>query len=215
VSSKEISEYLDATENRDTRDYLKLAVKLVDGPKIAIDCGCGAGSDIAYLRANEFQVHAFDIESEAIERCRSRFGDDNNVLLTQSTFDGFIYPSASLVVADSSLCFCPENKFDEVWDKITSSLLPGGVFVGSFLGPEDTMAGPNYKKEAFWPDVYVASKEKVMYWHRDFKIESFIEHKSSGVASDGEHQFWHRYSVVAQKGSNKSSKWDTAYGAPS
>ena len=199
MASKEILKYFDATENRYTRNDLKLAVTLVSDPKIAIDCGCGAGSDIAYLRANEFQVHAFDIELEAIKRCKTRFGNDKYVTLSHSAFDSFRYPSASLIVADSSLCFCPEDKFDEVWNKITFSLLPGGVFVGSFLGCEDTMAGPNYRAEAYWPDILIASKERVRYWLRDFKIESFTEHKSSGMTPDGELQFWHRYNVIAQK----------------
>lgn len=208
MPSKEISEYFDATENRDTRNDLKLAVKLVDSPKIAIDCGCGSGSDIAYLRTKEFHVHAFDIEEEAIKRCESRFSNDKMVALSQSAFDEFRYPSASLIVADSSLCFCPEDKFDEVWDKITHSLLPGGVFVGSFLGVEDSMAGSDYKKEAYWPDVLITSEEKVMRWFREFKIEAYHEHKSSGVGHDGEPQSWHRYSIVAQKKSNKLIKKD-------
>ena len=71
--SKEIMEYYDSTSNRKTRDYLRLAVKLVDGPRVAIDCGCGAGSDIAFLRSNGFLVHAFDIEPESIARCQVRW----------------------------------------------------------------------------------------------------------------------------------------------
>ena len=199
MTSKEISTYFNVTENRPTRDDLKRAIALVNEPKIAIDCGCGAGSDIAFLRANQFQVHAFDIEPEAIERCRRRFGRDSKVWLSQNTFDAFIYPKASLIVADSSLCFCPENMFDAVWEKITHSLLPGGIFVGSFVGGEDTMAGPNYKKALYWPDVLIASESDIINWLRDFRIESFVEHKSSGMGPDGVPQSWHRYAVIAQK----------------
>ena len=206
MPSKEISEYFEATENRDTRDDLKLAIKLVDYPKIAIDCGCGAGSDIAYLRANGFHVHAFDVEEEAIQRCESRFSNEKKVTLSQSTFDKFKYPTASLIVADSSLCFCPEDKFHEVWEKIVQSLLPGGIFVGSFLGAEDSMAGPDYKKEVYWPEVLVTSEETIMHWFRDFKIKTFYEHKSSGVGHDGKPQSWHRYSVVSQKKTNNLNK---------
>ncbi|MBL4740919.1 MAG: hypothetical protein JKY12_07980 [Sneathiella sp.] len=84
--SVEIMEYFEATSNRETREDLKLAVKLVGEPKIAIDCGCGAGSDVAYLRANGFLVHAFDIEQDAIIRCQKRFGNDDTVQLTQASF---------------------------------------------------------------------------------------------------------------------------------
>ena len=199
MPSKDILEYFDSTSNRETRDDLRLAVELVDGPKVAIDCGCGAGSDIAFLRANEFLVHAFDVESESIARCRKRFRDDGNVILSQDSFSTFDYPSVSLISADASLFFCPETEFGEVWRKITESLLPRGIFVGSFLGPEDTMAGSEYKREAFWPEVLVVSEERVRYWLNGFKIMSFTEHKTSGEITDGVPHQWHVFSVVARK----------------
>ena len=157
MPSKEIQEYFDSTADRNTRDDLRLAVNLVEGNKVAIDCGCGAGSDIAFLRSKGFLVHAFDIEEESISRCRKRFINDSDVLLSNASFTSFDYPSASLVVADASLFFCPKYEFTEVWQNITNSVLPNGVFSGSFLGLEDTMAGPNYNKKAYWPDVLVTS----------------------------------------------------------
>ena len=191
MPSKEIMEYYDYTTNRETRDDLRFAVELVNGPKIAIDCGCGAGSDIAFLRAKGFIVHAFDIESESITRCQERFSDDRNVLLSQDTFSTFDYPSASLIVADASLFFCPEDEFDEVWRTITQTLLPDGIFVGTFLGPEDTMAGPDYKKEVFWSEVLVVSEEEVRDLLGGFKIESFTEHKTLDKTPDGNLHQWH------------------------
>ncbi len=173
---------------------------LVDDPNIAIDCGCGAGSDIAYLRSKGFLVHAFDIESESIIRCQKRFGDDKKVQLSQATFSTYNYPSASLILADASLFFCSENEFIEVWNKITESLLPKGIFVGSFLDPEDTMAGSDYKREAFWSEVLVVSEEKIRCWLNGFDIISFTEHRTTGESVDGKPHQWHVFSVVARKG---------------
>ena len=204
--SKEILEYYDSTSNRKPRNDLRLAVNLANGPKIAIDCGCGAGSDIAFLRANGFLVHAFDIESESIARCRKRFSDDKDVILSQDTFCTFDYPRASLILADASLFFCPENEFAEAWYKITESLLPRGIFVGSFLGPEDTMAGSDCKREALWPEVLVVSEEQVRYWLNGFDIISFIEHRTSREAMDGKPHQWHVFSVVARKETSRESK---------
>ena len=204
MPSAEISKYFEATELRDTRDELKLGVSLVEGPRTAIDCGCGAGSDIAFLRANGFAVHAFDIEPEAIARCKKRFRGDDHVSLSQDSFSTFHYPSASLIVADASLFFCPEHEFADVWDNICSALLPGGVFVGSFLGPEDTMAGPGYDRCAFWPDVLVAREQIVKEWLEPFEIISFTEHRKSGTAPGGNHHRWHIYSVVARKEFDKT-----------
>lgn len=204
MPSQEILKYLDATEFRDTRDDLKLGVALVDGARNAIDCGCGAGSDIAFLRANGFTVHAFDIDPEAIARCKRRFGGDDSVSLSQDSFSTFHYPRASLIVADASLFFCPEEEFADVWEKICAALVPGGVFVGSFLGPEDTMAGPGYDRAAFWPNVLVASEHMVKEWLRPFEIISFTEHRKSGTAPGGNCHNWHIYSAVGRKEFNKA-----------
>ncbi|WP_127560364.1 class I SAM-dependent methyltransferase [Saccharospirillum alexandrii] len=204
MPSAEISKYFGATEFRGTREDLKRGVLLVEGPRTAIDCGCGAGSDIAFLRANGFTVHAFDIEPEAIARCQNRFSGDDNVLLSQDSFSTFHYPRASLVVADASLFFCPQDEFSDVWEKICSALLQGGIFVGSFLGPEDTMADPGYDRSAFWPNVLVATEHMVRQWLKPFDVISFNEHRQSGTAPGGTHQRWHIYSVVAQKKFNKA-----------
>jgi 2-polyprenyl-3-methyl-5-hydroxy-6-metoxy-1,4-benzoquinol methylase len=48
---------------------LVYAVSLIGNEKIAVDCGCGAGSDIAYLRNEGFTVYAFDIEEASIKIC--------------------------------------------------------------------------------------------------------------------------------------------------
>jgi len=185
MTSKTISNYFQSTEHRETRADLVSAVKLVNTTKVAIDCGCGSGSDIAYLRSKGFQVHAFDIEPEAIKRCQKRFAGDDNVMLSLASFDDYQYPHCSLVVADSSLFFCPETVFDNVWSKITSSLVPGGVFVGSFLGSEDTMAGDSYRKTSYWPDVMVVTEMQIRTKMKGFNIVSLNEHKSSGYAFDG------------------------------
>ncbi len=205
MPSSKVLKYFNATANRETREDLRLAVNLVEGRRVAIDCGCGAGSDIAYLRTQGFLVHAFDIEEESIIRCKNRFQHDGDVLLSQASFNSYNYPNASLIVADSSLFFCPEHEFGAVWRKITNALLPKGVFAGSFLGPEDTMAGLHYNKEAYWPDILVLSEEKVKDLFNSYKIKSFIEHKASGTTPDGEIHQWHIFSVVAKKASNNAS----------
>ena len=197
--SIEILKYLDATENRETRDDLRRAVGLVEGDKVAIDCGCGAGSDIAFLRSQGFLVHAFDIEEESILRCSKRFEHDSDVQLSQASFNSYDYPKVSLIVADASLFFCPNQQFNMVWGNISNALLPNGVFCGSFLGPEDTMAGPNYNKESYWPDILVMSEEQVKSLFKGFSIASFTEHRTSGRTPDGKLHQWHIFSVVAKK----------------
>lgn len=199
MATIEINEYYDATKSRDIRLDLQHAITMIDEPKVAIDCGCGAGSDIAYLLANGFTVHGFDIESESIARCRERFGEEHNLHLSQDSFNTFSYPKASLILADASLFFCPKKEFDEVWSKINEALLPGGIFVGSFLGPRDTTASPAYQRDAFWPDVLSFTEENLRAKFSTFKIVTWTEHEKDGKTPQGIDHHWHIFALVAQK----------------
>lgn len=199
MTSKEISEYYDVTADRSVRPVLQQAIDLVSDQKVAVDCGCGAGSDIAYLLAEDFIVHAFDIESDSIIRCRQRFDGEPNLYLSQDSFNSFSYPPASLIVADASLFFCPADEFIEVWGKMRKSLMIGGVFVGSFLGPRDSMAGPDYQKERYWADVLVLTEDDLRPIFDDFEIANWIEHEMDGHTAQGNAHHWHIFSVVAKK----------------
>lgn len=199
MPNQEIKEYYDAMENREIRSDLTFAVSIVTEPKIAIDCGCGAGADIDYLLASDFKVYAFDIEDESISRCNKRFNNNPDVILTKADFSSYQYPKASLVVADASLFFCPKTEFDSVWNKIYESLYPDGIFCGSFLGPEDTMAGPVNNKSRFWPATSVFDEQEVKEIFKGYDICRFTEHKTFGKTPQGIPHDWHIYSVVAKK----------------
>jgi len=205
MSSQEIKEYFDATEYREVRSDLIFAVNIVGGPKIAIDCGCGAGADIKYLLEKGFKVYGFDIEDESILRCKKRFKNNKEVILSIAGFNSYNYPKVSLVVANSSLFFCPKTEFDYVWSNITECLYPNGIFCGSFLGPDDIMAGPKYDKRAFWSDILVFNEKEVRDIFKSYEICRFTEHKTSGKTAQGIPHDWHIFSVVAKK-SDKTSK---------
>ena len=196
---EEIANYFKATESREIRDDLVFAVSMVGEPKIAIDCGCGAGADIDYLARNGFTVHGFDVEQESISRCQSRFGDIDKVVLSESSFSNFEYPEASLVVADASLFFCPSSEFKKVWSDICQCLLQNGVFCGSFLGKEDTMAAPGDNPSVFWPEVTALEEFEVIELFKNFEILRFKTHKSKGKTLQGVAHNWHIFQVVAQK----------------
>lgn len=198
MSTIEKFEYYADTANRNTRADLVFAASLVGFDRIAIDCGCGAGSDIAYLRGEGFIVHAFDIENESIKICNDRFKADSHVFLSQDSFSSFKYPKSSLIVADASLFFCPQKEFDTVWAKIYQSLGVGGVFCGSFLGPNDTMASPDFDREAYWPNVSVLEEGELRSKLKGFEIIKFTEHNAVGVTAKGTPHQWHIYSVVAK-----------------
>ena len=205
MSSEAINKYYDATESRGIREDLVFSANIVGEPKVAIDCGCGAGADIDYLLRSGFKVYGFDIEQESISRCQSRFSGNDNVVLTRSSFAAFDYPPASLVVADASLFFCPSFEFKDVWSKIYQCLLPNGVFCGSFLGKEDTMAAPGDNPSVFWSEVTAFEQDEVLVLFNNFEVLRFNTHKSQGTTSQGVDHNWHIFQVVAQK-PNKSKQ---------
>jgi len=199
MPTEEIKEYYAETINRETRSDLVLATTFIKNNKIAVDCGCGAGSDIAYLRKKDFTVYAFDSEQESINICKSRFKNDAKVFLSQDSFSSFDYPKSSLNVADASLFFCPEAEFESIWKNICDSLEFGGIFCGSFLGPKDTMATPEYDEKAFWDNVLVFEENVLRSYFNRFEIIKFTEHNVSGKTPQGLPHRWHIYSVVAKK----------------
>jgi len=200
MTSKEIKEYYISTTDQEIRSDLLYAINLIVEPKIAIDCGCGAGSDIKYLLLNGFKIYGFDIENLAIIRCQERFNGNANVVLSLDSFRSFSYPQASLILADASLFFCPSEDFEYVWSKMHGCLCPNGIFCGSFLGPEDTMASSNYDKDAYWKHILVFNEEQVRsLFFNYYEILSFTEHRSSGKSPNGMPHNWHIFSVVARK----------------
>jgi len=206
MSSKEINEYYDATEDREVRPDLTVAVDIAADPRIAIDCGCGAGADIKFLLEKGFKVYGFDIEDESILRCKKRFKSNKNVILSKAGFGSYEYPRASLVVADASLFFCRKTEFDYVWSNIYECLYPNGIFCGSFLGPDDAMARSKYNNSAFWPDISVFNEKEVRKLLGNYEIYRFTEHKTSGKTPQGIPHDWHIFSVVAKKSNNSSKK---------
>lgn len=199
MSRTDISRYYDATEYRDIREDLAFALEKSIEPKIAVDCGCGAGADIEHLLKNGFTVHGFDVEQESISRCQSRFGHNEKLFLSQSTFSSFHYPEASLVVADASLFFCPRSEFEDVWSSIYESLLPRGIFCGSLLGKEDSMAVTGDNPSVFWPEVTAFEEPEVMDLLKDYRVLRFNVYKSSGKTSEGAPHNWHIFQIVAEK----------------
>ena len=199
MATKEIREYYTETANQENRSDLVFATSLIESNKIAIDCGCGAGSDIAYLRKEGFIVYAFDIEEESIKICRERFKDDDSVFLSQDSFSSFNYPESGLIVADASLFFCPETEFEKVWNKIYDSLTMGGIFCGSFLGSKDSMADSSYDKDVYWSNRLVFTEEELWSKLKAFEVLKFTEHNVTGETPQGSPHQWHIYSVVAKK----------------
>lgn len=198
MTTKETKEYYRSSLNSAPRPELQFALKTISDNSIVVDCGCGAGSDIALLRSKGHTVYAFDIDEESIKICEDRFTEDDNVFLSQASFGTYSYPESSLVVADASLFFCPENEFNIFMGKIRKSLHPGGIFCGSFLGKRDTMNSENFNRHAFWGDVLVLTEGEIKNALKGFDIMRWKEFETDGFTPNGKSHHWHIFIVVAK-----------------
>ncbi|USH01291.1 class I SAM-dependent methyltransferase [Grimontia kaedaensis] len=161
--------------------------------KVAVDCGCGTGSDIAYLNEQGFDVFGFDVNEDSISICRERFDSIENVYLQQRSFESFNFETAGIVIANSSLFFADPDAFKSTVKKITSSIAIGGVFAGDFLGYKDSWAS------GFRVPTSPVTKQELLEIFTDFDILRFNERDEIGKTLIGKEKHWHTYSLVVQR----------------
>ena len=167
--------------------------KKLQFPKKSIDIGCGQGTDVAELLREGWDVIAVDKEAEAEQILLNKFSEfHGKKLITQvQKMENIIIPPITLVNASLSLPFCNPNNFPQLWNKITSSIIIGGIFCGQLFGNEDG-----------W-----ASNESMTFHHRkslddlfkNFRIHFLHEENSISNTSSGEEKNWHIFDLVAEK----------------
>lgn len=187
-------QYYEKALSRSHSKRTEFAVRLNKSTlKIAIDCGCGTGSDIQYLKQQGYQVHGFDINPDAIAICKERFSTNALVDISEASFELFDYPKTGLVIAHSSLFFADPQMFYSTWEAIQSSIEVGGVFAGDFMGPKDSWA------QGYRIPTTSLSESEVRSLFSSFEIIQFNERDETAKTSLGRNKHWHSYSVVAIK----------------
>lgn len=110
-------------------------------PRLAIDFGCGDGTETIALLAAGWDVLAIDQSPAAIQQVTERAGVAGGRLRTQKApFAEAVLPPADLIYAGLSLPFCPPADFSGVWTKIRQALRPGGCVAAHFFGVRDSWA---------------------------------------------------------------------------
>lgn len=163
-------------------------------PLIAIDCGCGAGNESAYLLSKGFNVHAFDISIDAQKVCAERFKDDSKFTFYHESFEDFNFPSASLIIASSSLFFCEPSYFYSVIKRIINVLPEGGILVADLLGTQDEWVAREPAK--FIGFTYQDIADLFLY---DFNLLFHKEMKENLPLLSGHIKSWHLHMVILQK----------------
>ena len=163
-----------------------------DRTLVAVDLGCGDGTETLELLRRGWTVLAVDGSLEGIARLRESVPPtDRGRLSTRvAPFSEVALPISDLVYAGLSLPFCDPGEFDEVWSRITSAIRPDGLFVGHFFGPHDTWSGTS--------DMTFHPRAEVEALLADFEIERLREQDDDGEAVSGP-KHWHVFHVIARK----------------
>ena len=129
-----MKKYYKNTENALPNIIIRKFIEMKIKPSKAIDLGCGAGRDTIYLIKNGWNVLSIDKEDtgkfissklneEEIKRFRFVRQDFENIELEKN----------NLLVANFSIPFCKKDCFNELWNKITNSILKERILCGNFF----------------------------------------------------------------------------------
>jgi SAM-dependent methyltransferase len=191
-------EYYRAIEGRPPRPLFLDALEFLPTPKpgdptpVAVDLGCGDGTETLALLARGWAVTAVDGAPEAIALLRASVAPAASARLTTvvSAFHQVELPDADFVHASLSLPFCAPGEFGEIWRRIKKALRRRAIFVGHFFGQNDSWAGT--------PDMTFQTREELDVLFAGFDIHMLKEEDEDGEAVSGP-KHWHVFHVIASK----------------
>ena len=189
--------YQERTAHRAPTEYLVSAMEFVDGEsgdgRLAVDLGCGGGSETRALLARGWQVFAIDAGPASKQLVTERTPLDHRHRLehVHGRFHEVELPQADLVYAQFSLPFADAD-FDASITAALAAIKPGGAFVGQLFGHNDTWAGDGAASvdRAWINDRFSGFSE--------LEIEE-QEYDGSYGGSEANQKHWHVFHIRAKR----------------
>lgn len=196
--------YLEGTEGSPPRQLLLDALAEIrsDGRR-ALDLGCGPGREVLALLEAGFSVVALDPYPVMLDRTRAlvaerRPQDAHRVRLVEATLEewaGELAPASfDLVHAGFVLPFVRTAHFDDAFARLVGSIVPGGVLVAQFFGPDD-----EFIRSAAPGEMSAHDAEAVGRLLADFETISCEEVNRAGNIGRGRAKWWHVHHLVARR----------------
>ncbi len=162
-----------------------------DGPRLAVDLGCGAGRDTRELLRRGWRVIATDMTPEGIETLRRLTPTEDQARLQTHVSDLAVFqiPACDLVNANLILPFLPADDYAAVWSRIRGALPVGGRFSGMLFGDRDQSADE--------PGMTCPSPDVIRDYLDGFAIEHWNEKEEDGPTALGDPHHFHLIEVVA------------------
>lgn len=187
------SKFYNATNNMEANPNIKKIKKLNVPIGVAIDIGCGAGRDTAFLIKNNWNVIAIDKE-DVFTYIKEKLNKEEmgKLKFIKARIEDVKLEKNNLVVANNSVAFCSKKYFSKVWNNIIDSIKKDGYFLGTFFGVNDSWASYKEKMKFF-------TKQEVYELFNQFEIIEFKEIEQDKKSAIGEYKHWHIYAVIAKK----------------
>jgi trans-aconitate methyltransferase len=160
--------------------------------RMAVDLGCGDGTETLQLLATGWRVLAVDQETDAIDRLVGRVPpvDRSRLTTKMAGFASVQLPAADLIYSGVSLFFCPPVDFSVAWSRIRTSVRSGGYLGAHFLGERDTWAD--------FPEMTHHDAQSTRDLFAGWDVEEFVEVEHDRPAVSGP-KHWHLFEVIARK----------------
>ncbi len=188
-------DYYRAIAGRGPRPLLQAALSLFPeaaGGRLAIDLGCGDGTETLFLLDRGWRVLAVDGEPEAIALLCERVpaADRGRLAARLASFADLALPPADLIFAGFSLPFCPPEAFATLWPRLVAALRPAGVLAVHLFGDRDGWAGHagmTFQRAEALPALLAGL---TVVHQRE------IEHDGPSGAGP---KHWHTFEIIAQR----------------
>lgn len=188
------AEYYRRMSGRSPRPLAYQAVKHAQAPGIALDLGCGDGTETVMLLKHGWTVHAVDLEPAALNLTVERAGDDAALTTYAADLVTFEPPRADLMLACASLPFVPPDDFDDFWRRLRSALRPDGLLAVHLFGDQDSWA----HCDSAVANMTFHSRPEVEQMLAGLETLQLEEHEFDGASGRGP-KHWHRFDIIARK----------------
>ena len=129
-----MKKYYKNTENALPNIIIRKFIEMKIKPSNAIDLGCGAGRDTIYLIKNGWNVLSIDKEDTG-KFISSKLNEEEikRFRFVRQDFENIELENNKLLITNFSISFCKKDCFNELWNKITNSILKERILCGNFF----------------------------------------------------------------------------------
>lgn len=189
-------DYYDVTAERPSWTTTRTAADAfgdhpAEGPRLAVDLGCGAGRDARELLRRGWYVLATDMTPEGPGTLwrLTPDADRDRLETVVSRLQDFEIPPCDLVNANLILPFQPAADYAATWARILAAIPVGGRFSGMLFGDRDDAADE--------PDMTCPTPDEIRGYLDGFEVEYWVEKEEDGQTALGEDHHFHLVEVVA------------------